>query len=176
LDSGIYQAYIHASIPRVICPDHGRIQVKTEWSEKGSRFTNRFEVHAIDVLSSTDVKKGSLILGISWDQAWHIMQKAVSRGLARKTSVPGRIGVDEKSYGKHHHYITIVYDLNNPAVDHIEFDRKKESLDLYYTKIGKDAPANIEAISMDMWDPFIASTRTHVDDAKSKIVFDRFHI
>ena len=30
LDSGIYQAYIHASIPRVRCPDHGRIQAKAE--------------------------------------------------------------------------------------------------------------------------------------------------
>jgi transposase len=176
LDSGIYQAYIHASIPRVICPDHGRIQVKAEWSEKSSRFTERFEAHAIDVLSSTDVKKGSLILGISWDQAWHIMHEGVGRGLARKTSVPGRIGIDEKSYGKHHHYITIVYDLDHPGVDHIEFDRKKESLDLYYTEIGKDASGNIEAVSMDMWDPFIASTRSNVTDAKSKIVFDLFHI
>lgn len=29
---------------------------------------------------------------------------------------------------------------------------------------------------MDMWDPFIASTKSNVTDAESKIVFDRFHI
>ncbi|EQD61141.1 Transposase, IS204/IS1001/IS1096/IS1165 [mine drainage metagenome] len=29
---------------------------------------------------------------------------------------------------------------------------------------------------MDMWDPYIASTRKHVDSADSKMVFDRFHI
>jgi transposase len=29
---------------------------------------------------------------------------------------------------------------------------------------------------MDVWDPFIASTRAHVPHAESKIVFDRFHI
>ena len=103
----------------------------------------------IDVLSSTDEKKGSPILGISWDQASHILQEAVSRGLARKTSFPGLIGIDEKSYGKHHHYITIVYDLDSPALDHIEFERKKESLDRYYTEKGKDASGNIEAVSMD---------------------------
>ncbi|EQD28118.1 transposase IS204/IS1001/IS1096/IS1165 family protein [mine drainage metagenome] len=33
-----------------------------------------------------------------------------------------------------------------------------------------------EAVSMDMWDPFIASTKSHMNDAVSKIVFDRFHI
>ena len=29
---------------------------------------------------------------------------------------------------------------------------------------------------MDMWEPFIASTREHVTDAAAKIVFDRYHI
>jgi transposase len=31
-------------------------------------------------------------------------------------------------------------------------------------------------VAMDMWEPFIASTRKHVADAAAKIVFDRFHI
>ena len=65
LDSEAYRAYIHASIPRVKCPDHGRVQDKPDWSEKSSRFTERFEAHAIDVLSSTDMTKASRILGIS---------------------------------------------------------------------------------------------------------------
>jgi len=29
---------------------------------------------------------------------------------------------------------------------------------------------------MDMWDPYMASTRAHLKDADSKIVFDKFHI
>lgn len=29
---------------------------------------------------------------------------------------------------------------------------------------------------MDMWDLYIACTRSHIDDADSRIVFDRFHI
>ena len=176
LDSGLYRAYIHASIPRVRCPEHGRIQAKAEWSEKSSRFTERFEAHAIDVLLSTDTKNASRILGISWDEAWNIMDRAVKRGIARKTSSPKRIGIDEKSYGKYHRYMTIVYDIDNPSVDNIELDRKKASLDRYYAKIGKDAASKIEAVSMDMWDPFIASTESNVTDAESKIVFDRFHI
>ena len=104
------------------------------------------------------------------------MDRAVKRGIARKTSSPKRIGIDEKSYGKYHRYMTIVYDIDNPSVDNIELDRKKASLDRYYAKIGKDAASKIEAVSMDMWDPFIASTESNVTDAESKIVFDRFHI
>ena len=133
--------------PRISCSEHGTVQVEIPWSERSSRFTGRFEVMAIDVLISTDVKSASGTPGITWNEAWHIMQIAVSRGLARKTSTPARIGIDEKSCGKHHHYATIVYNLDSPAVDHIEFDRKKESLDLYYAEIGKDASGNIEAVS-----------------------------
>ncbi len=29
---------------------------------------------------------------------------------------------------------------------------------------------------MDMWEPYIQSTRTHLDAAESKIVFDKFHV
>ncbi len=29
---------------------------------------------------------------------------------------------------------------------------------------------------MDMWDPYINSTRQHLEDANDKIVFDRYHL
>lgn len=66
--------------------------------------------------------------------------------------------------------------LEFSVVDHIEFDRKKESHDVYYTKIGKDAVSSIKTVSMDMLDRFIASTKLNPMDADSKIVFERFHI
>ena len=114
--------------------------------------------------------------GISRDEAWNIMDRAVKRGIARKSSVPERIGIDEKSYGKYHRYMTLVYNLDDPAVEDIEFDRKRESPDKYYENTGKDASSDMSAVSMDMRDPFIASTKSNVTDAESKIVFDLFHI
>jgi transposase len=35
---------------------------------------------------------------------------------------------------------------------------------------------NVEAIVMDMWDPYIAATRKCVPNGLSKIVFDRYHV
>ena len=176
VDSGIYCVFIHARIPRINCPDHGKLQVRVSWAVKHSRFSQRFEMLAISIMRDMDLKNASAILGISWNQAHNIMKAAVKRGLARKSYTPKIIGIDEKSYGKHHRYMTVVYNLDNPGVDHVEFDRKKESLDRYYEKIGKDASSNIRAVSMDMWDPFIASTKSNVTGAESKIVFDLFHI
>src|SRR5207245_11051637 len=34
----------------------------------------------------------------------------------------------------------------------------------------------IEAVAMDMWDPYITSVREHVPEANGKIVFDKFHV
>ncbi|MHB1708013.1 MAG: hypothetical protein ACYCT2_00850 [Thermoplasmataceae archaeon] len=77
----------------------------------------------------SDIKNASKLLGISWNQAHHIMNAAVKRGIARKKSTPIGSGIDEKSYGKHHRYMTIVYNLDRPGVEHIEFDGKRESMD-----------------------------------------------
>ncbi len=83
------------NIPGRRCPEHGIILANIPWPEKSSRFTTRFETHAIEVLQPTDVAKASSIPGISWNQAWHIIDKAVERGLARKASNPEAIGIDE---------------------------------------------------------------------------------
>ena len=175
-DSVNFETYLHAKPPRIRCSEHGVLVANIPWSEKSSRFTIGFETHAIDVLQSTDVTKASAILGISWDEAWHIMDKAVDRGLARKTSNPEVIGIDEKSYGKHHNYVTIVYNLIKPGVEYVSFGRKKSSINRYYTTLDREKRKKIRSVSMDMWKPYIMSTKRYVKDADSKIVFDRFHI
>jgi transposase len=61
-------------------------------------------------------------------------------------------------------------------VEYIADDRKRSSLDAYYQSLSKEQLAGIEAVAMDMWEPFITSTVAHVPGGRSKIVFDRFHI
>ncbi len=117
-----------------------------------------------------------VLSGLQGFQAHGIMQRAVKRGLARKSSTPSRIGIDEKSYGKGHRYMTLVFNHDNPEVDFVTFDRKEGSLDQYYESIGEDAAHRISAVSLDMWDPYIASTRKHIKSADSRMLFNRFHI
>jgi hypothetical protein len=50
------------------------------WAEPKGRFTALFERFAIDVLKETDVLGATRILGIAWDEACHVMKKAVERG------------------------------------------------------------------------------------------------
>lgn len=156
---------------------HGVRRVCVPWALPGSRFTIAFERHAIDVLLETDVLGGARLLRISWDEAWNIMERAVERGLlAKKRRVIAHLGVDEKAVAKRHCYVTLVCDLDRATVEYIGDDRKQASLDAYYQSLSKKQLAGIEAVAMDMWEPFVSSTLVHVPDGASKIVFDRFHV
>ncbi len=105
------------------------------------------------------------------------MERAVERGLkAKGRRVIAHLGVDEKAVAKRHRYVTLVCDLDRGTIEYIADDRKKASLDAYYQSLSKEQLAGIEAVAMDMWEPFISSTVAHVPGGRSKIVFDRFHI
>lgn len=177
LDSCDFKTFLHARPPRVNCPDHGVRQVRLPWADPNGRFTLVFERKAIDVLKETDVKGAGNILDLSWDEAWPIMERAVLRGQgAKEKRVLHRLSVDEKAIAKGHAYFTIVCDIDAGTVEYVGEGRKKETLDAFYERLSTEQLNAIQAVSMDMWEPFVSSTREHVPNADGKIVFDRFHI
>lgn len=178
LDTCQFKTVLHARIPRVECPDHGVVQVSVPWAGKHSRFTLLMERLVIDVLRACEtVRAACRILRINWDQAWRIMERAVTRGRARKESqTMPRIGVDEKAFRKGHSYMTVVCDIDQATVEYVADDRKKTSLRGFFETLTDAQLAGIEAVAMDMWEPYIQATKEAVPLAGEKIVFDRFHI
>jgi transposase len=177
LDSCQFQTFLLARIPRVECPTHGVLQVAVSWAEARSRFTVLFERFAIDVLRETSVTGATKLLRVSWDEAWGLMRRAVERGQARKgRRVIARIGVDEKSVAKGQRYMTLVNDLERATVEYIGDERTQDSLNGYFQALTPRQLEGIEAVAMDMWEPFILSVKANVPKAESKIVFDKFHI
>ena len=169
--------FLHARPPRVNCTEHGVRQIYLPWADAKARFTLLFERLAIDVLRESDILGATLILRISWDEAWHIMERAVQRGLlAKERRICSQIGVDEKSVAKGHHYITLVCDLDESTVEHITDDRKQTSLDSYFTSLSKEQREGIEAVAIDIWDPYINSIMKYVPHSEDKMVFDRYHL
>ena len=95
LDSCQFLTYLHARPPRVSCPEHGVRQVTLPWAQTGSRFTHLFEMLAIDVLLAANVKRAAALLRITWDEAWHLMERAVARGRATKgAAMPSKMVFD----------------------------------------------------------------------------------
>jgi transposase len=177
LDSGPFQTWVHARLPRVGCLWHGVRQIHAPWALPRSQFTLAFEGWAIAVLQETDVLGATRLLQISWDEAWGIMERAVARGRrAKRQRIIPRLGVDEKAIAKGQTYFTVVNDLERGTVEYVADDRKQESLEQFYRSLSVAQLAGIEAVAMDMWDPFIAATKAYVPGALSKIVFDRYHV
>jgi transposase len=177
LDSCQFMTYLHARPPRVECPKDGVRQTRLPWAEPKARFTALFERLAIDMLRETDVLGATRILRISWDEAHHIMERAVARGQAAKGELGlRRMGVDEKAVAKGHDYFTLVTNLDTGTVEYVGEQRKTESLNAFFVKLTPEQRASIDAVAMDMWEPYQISVHTHVPKADEKIVFDRFHI
>ena len=177
LDHGSWMTWLQARIPRVSCSTHGIRQVLLPWALPGGRFSLAFERHAIDTLLEADVLGASRLLRVSWDEAWGFMERAVERGLkAKERRIIARLGIDEKAVAKRHRYVTLVTDLDRGTVEFISDDRKIVSLDAYYQSLTVRQRGGIQAVAMDMWEPFITSTWKYVPHAGTKIVFDRFHI
>jgi len=178
LDTCQFQTYLHARIPRVDCPDHGVLNVTVPWAERHGRFTLLMESLIVDVLRACATVTGACdLLGVSWDEAFGVMERAVARGQARKQKLPHEyLGVDEKAFRKGHSYMTVVCDLNQSTVEYVAEGRKAESLAGYFESLSSEQLGGIEGVAMDMWEPYVKATKEWVPLAEDKIVFDRFHI
>ena len=129
LDSCQFKTILVCQVPRVECGDHGSQMVQVPWAEPYGRFTALFERLAIDLMLECSTSAASEILGISWDEADGIKQRAVKRGLARKKSQPlKRLGVDEKAFGRGQDYVTVVAHIQSGKTATVEYVGKEPTL------------------------------------------------
>ena len=170
-----------ATCPIVLCPEHGSQTVAVPWAEKYGRFSKLFERLAIDVLRECSVSAACELLRISWDEADGIKQRAVARGLLRKQAQPvTRLGVDEKSAGRGQNYVTVVARLEPGQAGDGGIRGGWAQTGGLGSIIGSSVPvehrAAVEAVAMDLWEPYFNSTVAHVPEAADKIVHDPYHL
>ena len=79
LDCGRYETYLRARIPRVLCPHHGVLQINVPWAHRDSRMTKDFERLAFAILQECRVAGSAAVLGLSWDEADGIRERAMRR-------------------------------------------------------------------------------------------------
>jgi len=84
------------------------------------------------------------------------------------------IAIDEIAIRKGHNYMTVIMDYSSGKVIWMGENRNKETLDRFFAEMTDKQKQSIEAVAMDMWEPFINRIRHHCPGAK--IVFDFFHV
>ena len=176
LDTMQFTTLIRARTPRSDCPEHGVKTMSVPWAAPQGRFTLLFERFAVEVLlASATVSQACELLGLSWDTAQQIMSRAVGRGLERR-QLEGlkRLGMDEKSFKRGHSYITLLTDLDQSRVLDVAEERTTEAADRLWETLSPEQKQAVEAVAVDMWEPFIQTIQQQVPEAD--IVHDKFHV
>ena len=84
------------------------------------------------------------------------------------------LAIDEIALRKGHNYMTVVMDYFSGRIVWMGENRDKETLDAFFAELTDKQKQGIEAVAIDMWEPFINRIKHHCPDAH--IVFDFFHV
>jgi transposase len=176
LDTMQFTTLIRARTPRSNCVGHGVKTMSVPWAAPQGRFTLLFERFAVEVLlASATVSQACELLGLSWDTAQEIMRRAVERGLERRQLEDLKhLGMDEKSFRRGQSYITLLTDLEESRVLDVVEERTTEAADRLWDTLSPEQKQAVEAVAVDMWEPFIQTIQKQVPDAD--IVHDKFHV
>lgn len=176
LDTMQFKTEIRAAVPRSRCEKCGVKTVAVPWAGKHSRFTLLFEALAIKVLqAASSVKRAAELLGLGWDAMHSIIERAVERGLERRELEGIRhVGVDEKSFGRGHDYVSVMTDLDGHRVLEVAQERTTLACDRLWETLTEKQRTEVESVSMDMWQAFATSAAKNAPQAE--IVHDKFHV
>ena len=107
-----HHCYIHASVPRVKCPEHGVRLVDVPWARKGSAFTLLFEQAALTLVREMPVSAAARIIEITDKRLWRIVEHYVAKAVAQfDLSSVKAVGLDETASKRGQNYVTVFIDM-----------------------------------------------------------------
>jgi len=171
-----YTLDLRCAVPRCQCPEHGVKTIGVPWAEPGSRFTLLFERAAVEaLLACHTVRQAEELMKLDWDSCQRIMERAVARGLSRRSLDKLRyVGLDEKSFLRGQRYISILTDLGGRRVLEVARDNDEGSGRRLWQSLPETQRSRIEAATMDMCEAYMAATRAEAPQCA--IVNDKFHV
>ena len=166
---------IYYTYRKVLCSDcHFKVE-HHDFVEPYSRVTTRFARYIYDLCQKMTITDVAEHTGLSWDQVRRIdkiqLKKRFSNLSLKKVTI---LCIDEISIKKRHHYLTIIADYHTGHVLDVIKSRTFDALAHFLEKLPTSVRENIQAVAMDMWDPYIKAFKEFCPQAK--IVFDPFHV
>lgn len=178
LDFFQFEAWLHASVPRVRCSHCGKVtQIEVPWAREGSGFTAMFEALALTLCQQMPVRQASALLRCNDKALWRRIEHYVGEARA-KESFAGvhTIGVDETSLHKGQSYITVVHDLPAKRLLFACEGRSAQTLAEFVADLkahGGD-PADVAHVCQDMSAAYAKGVGEYLPQAQ--ISYDRFHV
>jgi transposase len=176
LDFGGVEVFLRYAPRRVNCRRCGVVVERVPWSEEAdSRFTRDFENQVAYLAQRCDKTSITEMFRIAWETVGRIIERVVRRKRPENPLADlEQIGVDELSYRKHHHYVTLVTDQQEGRIVWGKEGKSAETLLAFFEALGEEGRKRIKVVTMDMSQGYIKAVREAVPQAQ--IVFDRFHV
>jgi transposase len=176
LDFGGVEVFLRYAPRRVDCFRCGVVVEKVPWSEEAdSRFTRDFEDQVAYLAQRSDKTSITKMFRIAWESVGRIIERVVRRkGPENPLAGLEHIGVDELSYRKQHHYVTLVTDHRERKIVWGKEGKSADTFLAFFEELGEEGRKRIKVVTMDMSQAYIKAVREAAPHAQ--IVFDRFHV
>jgi len=124
------------------------------------RVTHRMALYVHELCQFMTVSEVARHLGMNWKTVKDIDKYFLERDYGQPDLNDLRIlAVDEIAIRKGHRYLTVVLDYITGRVVFIGKDRKANTLKRFFNQLSQKQRKTIEAVAMDMWDPFIKAVK-----------------
>jgi transposase len=173
---GIAVTFVYA-MRRVDCPACGVKVERVPWCDGKNHLTTTYRWFLARWAKRLSWKEASRAFGTSWENVFRSVKHAVSWGLAhRKLDHLRAIGIDEIQWQRGHHYLTLVYQIDDGCkrLLWVARARTEDSLRGFFTMLKEEARASIRFVVSDMWRPYLNVIAEQIGHAVH--VLDRFHI
>ncbi len=166
-----------ARLPRISCAQCGVLQVAVPWARTGSGFTVLFEALVLTLAKEMPVHAIARLFQEHDHRIWRIIHFHIERARAKEDfSQVRRLGVDETSRRRGHHYVSIFVDLDRPRVVFCTEGRDAESFGRFRQDFEAHGgqPAQLTELCMDMAPSYRWGAARYL--AQVPITFDRYHL
>jgi transposase len=177
LDLGVWQVQVEAVLRRLRCPTHGVVVEAVPFARPGAHLTRDFDDLVAWLATRMDKTAISRLCRVSWRTVGRVCARVVATDLD-----PGRldglfrIGVDEISWRKHHKYLTLVVDHDRGVVVWGAEGRDSTTLDKFFTELGPDRSAAVQAVSLDLGPAYLKSVTAPGHAPQAIVCADVFHV
>jgi transposase len=171
-----FQTAVIIELYRIRCPDCGVKAEKVELLPSKAPYSKRFEDAVGQACESAAARQVARRMGLAESTVRAIDLRYLERWEARRRQPPLRqMGVDELYRGKKDKFLTVVCNLESGEPLWFGKERKKETLDDFFrSQLVSRQRKRIEAVCVDMWEPFRLSIEQWAPQCK--IVYDKFHV
>ncbi len=155
------QVWLDCNYRKLFCPVCQRISTEDlELFDPYIRVTRRLAYYIYQLCQVMTVTEVAKHLNLNWKTVKAIDKQFLEQRYAQPDLNGLRIlAVDEVAVRRGHRYLTVVMDYLSGRVLFVGKDRKADTLISFFAQMSPKQRQSIQAVAMDMWDPFIKAVK-----------------